>query len=211
MVMESNIVYSLEPKFQRLKNEPREDVRRYLKMHYEDRVKRSGMSMTWDQHSIDILDAVATWLGTPHKTGLLLFGGYGTGKTTMLSCLEDIFRWDYFDPGHVRRYYPSEIIDILKSNQHPAPMADFRKVPVMLIDEVGMEPVTSTIWGDRCAPVRDIIIARYDHSKTTVIATNLDADEFQAHYGERVMDRINQAYTKIYFGADSYRQDLTGQ
>ena len=88
--MESNIVYSLEPKFQRLKNEPREDVRRYLKMHYEDRVKRSGMSMTWDQHSIDILDAVATWLGTPHKTGLLLFGGYGTGKTTMLSCLEDI-------------------------------------------------------------------------------------------------------------------------
>lgn len=104
--MESNIVYSLEPKFQRLKNESLENVRSFLKARYEDRVKKGGMSMTWDKHSADIIDEVAAWLGTPYKTGLLLFGGYGTGKITVLSCIEDIFRKDYFDPGHVRRITP---------------------------------------------------------------------------------------------------------
>lgn len=209
--MESNIVYSLEPKFQRLKNESMENVRSFLKARYEDRVKKGGMYMTWDKHSADIIDEVAAWLGTPYKTGLLLFGGYGTGKTTVLSCIEDIFRKDYFDPGHVRRYYPFEIIDILKSNQLPAPMAEFVKAPVMLIDEVGMEPLSSTIWGERCSPVRDIIIARYDHSKTTIIATNLDSVEFRSHYGDRVMDRLTQAYTCIYLGTDSYRHDPEGK
>ncbi len=201
--MESNIVYSLEPKFQRLKNESLENVRSFLKARYEDRVKKGGMYMTWDKHSADIIDEVAAWLGTPYKTGLLLFGGYGTGKTTVLSCIEDIFRKDYFDPGHVRRYYPFEIIDILKSNQLPAPMAEFVKAPVMLIDEVGMEPLSSTIWGERCSPVRDIIIARYDHSKTTIIATNLDSVEFRSHYGDRVMDRLTQA---LYLHLSGHRQ-----
>ena len=82
---------------------------------------------------------------------------------------------------------------------------------VLLVDEAGTEPAVSTIWGDRCAPIRDIIIARYDYMKTTVIATNLDCEEFLRQYGERVMDRITEAYTSIYFSGDSYRRRSLGR
>ena len=209
--MESNTVYSLTPKFQRLKDQTPEAVRDFLRRRYEERVAKSGAAMVWDPHCTDILDEVVAWLGTPQKTGLLLFGSYGTGKTTMLSCVEDLFRKEYFDRDQVQRCYPGEIIDALKSNQRAAPLAELRQVAVLLIDEAGTEPSVSTIWGDRCTPIRDIIIARYDYMKTTVIATNLDCEEFLRQYGERVMDRITEAYTSIYFSGDSYRRRSLGR
>jgi len=40
--MESNTVYSLTPKFQRLKDQTQEAVRDFLRKRYEERVAKSG-------------------------------------------------------------------------------------------------------------------------------------------------------------------------
>ena len=213
--MEKNSVFSLEQKFpgldQKTYKPTPEGIKNNLVFYYQQRVKNSGMELIWDDHCKQILTEVYNWFGTPYKTGLLLYGGYGTGKSTILHCLNKIFLKHYIYKDYVAYYYPNEIVEKLKDNQYTNPMAHFRTVPVMLIDEAGTEPKTSLVWGDRCTPVRDIIISRYDEGRTTVIATNLDAIALEDQYGERVKDRIRQAYTCIYFGSDSYRHDPEGK
>ena len=126
--MESNTVYSLTPKSQRLKDQTKEAVRDFLRKRYEERVAKSGAAMVWDPHCADILDEVVAWLGTPQKTGLLLFGSYGTGKTTMLSCVEDLFRKEYFDRNQVQRCYPGGSSTRSKA-QRAAPLAESGRWP----------------------------------------------------------------------------------
>ena len=75
----------------------------------------------------------------------------------------------------------------------------------------GLIVSASTFLSRILGMIRDIIIARYDYMKTTVIATNLDCEEFLRQYGERVMDRITEAYTSIYFSGDSYRRRSLGR
>ena len=78
-------------------------------------------------------------------------------------------------------------------------------VDVLLLDEVGAEDKTAVVWGNRCTPLQDILVYRYDRRRITVLSSNCDNGELLDRYGERVMDRIRESYTRVLFSHESYR------
>ena len=78
-------------------------------------------------------------------------------------------------------------------------------VDVLLLDEVGAEDKTAVVWGNRCTPLQDILVYRYDRRRITVLSSNCDNGDLLDRYGERVMDRIRESYTRVLFSHESYR------
>lgn len=60
----------------------------------------------------------------------------------------------------------------------------------LVIDDLGTEYQDAK--GNFMAILDEIIDVRHDHSRPTVITTNLDAPAFKLRYGERIADRIRE-------------------
>lgn len=58
--------------------------------------------------------------------------------------------------------------------------------PVLVLDDLGSEMPTTVAR----TKISEIISARYDHKRTTIITTNYDPDKIREIYGERMYDRI---------------------
>ena len=72
------------------------------------------------------------------------------------------------------------------------------------------ESIRSALMSAQRASAR-IINDANDRADELLRATKLDCEEFLRQYGERVMDRITEAYTSIYFSGDSYRRRSLGR
>lgn len=115
-------------------------------------------------------------------TLVCLSGNPGSGKTVAASkWLSDrrgglfvkasrLSRWD--------RYDDAEMNKLLKAS-------------ALVIDDLGTE--FQDAKGNFMAILDEVVDVRYDHSRATVITTNLDGDAFKARYGERIVDRIREA------------------
>lgn len=73
----------------------------------------------------------------------------------------------------------------------------------LVIDDLGTEFQDSK--GNFMAILDEVIDVRYDHSRPTVVTTNLDAEAFKARYGERIVDRIRETGKFVSLDAASMR------
>lgn len=143
------------------------------------------------------LASLARWLNGEGKPSLLLYGGYGTGKTTlMLSAGYALkgFGMDY-------TYRTARFFD--------NPANDFslcRKPHLLMIDEFGREQEHVNDYGNRTRPIVDTLLYRYDKGYPTILATNLLIEEMGSRYGEYFLDRIEGGYEKLYYDGKSYRK-----
>lgn len=115
-------------------------------------------------------------------TLIALSGNPGSGKTVAASSWlangkgglfvksARLSRWDRYDNTEMNR--------LLRTSQ-------------LVIDDLGTE--FQDAKGNFMAILDEVIDVRYDHSRPTVITTNLDADAFKLRYGERIIDRIREA------------------
>ena len=76
---------------------------------------------------------------------------------------------------------------------------------LLAIDELGVEPTESKIYGNVSEPLIDLLCERYDRQLCTIISTNMGAQEITERYGRRVSDRFNEMFATIPFTAESYR------
>lgn len=108
-------------------------------------------------------------------------GNPGSGKTTAASNwiaiggnglfvkAARLSRWDRYDNDEMNR--------LLRASR-------------LVIDDLGTE--FQDTKGNFMAILDEVVDVRYDHSRPTVITTNLDAEAFKARYGERIADRIRE-------------------
>ena len=80
------------------------------------------------------------------------------------------------------------------------------KVSMMAIDELGVEPMESKLYGNVAEPLIDLFCERYDRQLLTIVSTNLGSQEIRQRYGTRLSDRFNEMFTTIPFNGESYRQ-----
>lgn len=118
---------------------------------------------------------------SPAMTLVCLSGNPGSGKTVAASNwiatagrglfvkAARLARWE--------RYDNNEMNLLLRASR-------------LVIDDLGTEFQDSK--GNFMAILDEVIDVRYDHSRPTVITTNLDAEAFKARYGERIADRIRE-------------------
>lgn len=190
----SNSVPQVAPKFKKSLGSEL-DIRAKISASYELVVERYGGHIIMDQTTSNSLSAVTSWIyDDPHRW-LLLYGSLGNGKTTMLWALSAIV-------------YPSilisaqNIFDYFRKNEVLPEIPDSN---VLLIDDLGIEPLQCKLFGEDRVPLAELLAKRYSSRATTVIATNLSIDDIQARYGDRVADRMAEVATAVLYDAPSYR------
>ena len=180
-------------------------VKEFLSMRYKNIVESRGKSVLWNEQTLAAIDYATLWFFTPQRDGLLLYGKYGNGKTTLMVCLKDLFSKDRCSD---RLLFTTPAMIIRDMNKPPSDYSLYSlccNVDVLLLDEVGAEDKTAVVWGNRCTPLQDILVYRYDRRRITILSSNCDNGELLERYGERVMDRIRESYTRVLFSHESYR------
>ena len=65
--------------------------------------------------------------------------------------------------------------------------------------------MVTVFFGTERLPLAELLAARYDSRKPTIITTNLGPDGIAERYGERIADRLREIVDAIGFEGDSFR------
>ncbi len=118
---------------------------------------------------------------------LLLHGGSGLGKTFLLGCVENAVRKKGVDTLYITAY---DLLDALR-NAFFSRTGDsaqvFFDVPLLLIDDLGMEPLMENITVEQ---IYNLLNARLLRGLYTAVSTNLSREELRGRYTERVSSRL---------------------
>lgn len=170
------------------------DVLDVLTMAYTTLVECRGKKVDMNQQQKETISIVSRWLCGEGKVGLLLYGTYGTGKTTMLNSI--LYTMRYYN----RRYLMTSAKSIVE-----VPDENYVWEYPLIIDELGREPNTRKSFGNESEPMIDIIVRREKMGYPTIIATNLTDEEIKVKYGLYIADRFRGSYSRIFYGNKSYR------
>ena len=143
------------------------------------------------------------------KFGIVLTGGCGNGKTTIIKALQNLINTLRVPNPYNGKEYAMRIIDAksmvatCKSNYE-----DWKRLmyqDLLAIDDLGTEPREVMDYGNIINPTVDILTRRYENQLFTIISTNLTPPNFSQVYGERIADRMREMMEKIPFNNSSYR------
>lgn len=158
------------------------------------------------------LHDMAHWLTSPsYHFGILLCGGCGNGKSTMLKAFQQLLNYLHIPKPYNNGTYGIQIVDakyiayLCKNNYE-----SYRKlvsVDMLGIDDLGTEPSEVMDYGNVYTPVIDLLTKRYEEQLFTIITTNLTPQQVRGHYGDRIADRLNEMVKKIVFNNATYRTD----
>lgn len=151
--------------------------------------------------------------GLQLNKGLLLFGGVGVGKTTLMRAftknqrnsyvikmtraIEDDFSQDGDKvlKAYSGLYYPKDI----QSNPYK------HEAFGICFDDLGTEPI-SKYYGKDSNVMAEVILNRYDKNlpfSITHITTNLSTAEMKSRYGTRVTDRMREMFNLLSFPTEA--------
>lgn len=203
-----SIAFRTAPKFRKV-NMPPDSIAEYLRVAYATECNARHMQMVLDSDTANTIAAVARWLSaeTSTKGSLLLRGYVGVGKTTMLRSVSTLFIG--LGLGGFRIVSAFNLAELAKDKDA---FRELCKSDYLGIDDLGQEPNTIKDYGNERSPFEELISARYDGLKQTIISTNLviegGRDQIAVRYGTRVADRLRELCNTINYNPaqKSYRQ-----
>ncbi|MBL87823.1 MAG: ATPase [Winogradskyella sp.] len=136
----------------------------------------------------------------PNK-GILLSGPVGCGKTSLMKLLRHIV-------PHQKSYelIPARNITFAFNNIGYKTIQEYGSSNFYCFDDLGVE-TTGRHFGKDCNVMGEILLSRYDlflQRKTrTHATTNLNAQELEERYGNRVRSRMRQLFNLIAFDKES--------
>lgn len=141
--------------------------------------------------------------GMDIEKGILLSGPVGCGKTSLMKLLR------YIVP-HQRPYELIPCRNITFSFNHLGykTIEEFGNTNFYCFDDLGVEP-PGRFYGKDCNVMGEVLLSRYDlYLKTkrkikTHATTNLNAQELEERYGNRVRSRMRELFNLVAFDKKS--------
>ena len=156
------------------------------------------------------LQKMAAWLtNKDSKFGMLLCGGCGNGKTTIVKAFQQVINALEIPSPTTNKSYAIRIMDA-KTITHIyrtdyKQWLEFARMEMLAIDDLGIEPREVMDFGNVGYPVVDLLTKRYENQLFTIITSNLTPPEISAQYGECIADRLREMMERITFTNSSYR------
>lgn len=184
-----------------------QDIARLLRHYYRSQY---GEQLPIDAVTEQHIMAAAHILSEPAKAdkyGLWLYGTVGAGKTTLMRAIwlacEWLFRCSFIG-WHVEFAKATSLARL--AIEEPAEFDGLKKRIMLLLDDVGDESAEVMHYGSVMTPVRDLLMARHELGKLTVVSTNLAMSDLQKRYGLRLRDRVREQYWQEMYASESYRR-----
>lgn len=141
-----------------------------------------------------------------NNVGMLLHGNAGVGKTYSVSCIAN------FLMEHRKSVICTSINGLLRqfkstynssSKESEKDVLEYIKtIDLLIIDDLGTEQLTE--WSNSI--LYEIIDTRYRSDKPLIITTNLQRQEFQNRYHQRINDRIFEMCVLVNCSGNSIRE-----
>ncbi|MEN8185514.1 MAG: ATPase [Bacteroidota bacterium] len=133
--------------------------------------------------------------------GVLLSGPVGSGKTTLMNLVRYI---------SIRKYNydikSTRIISFEFIKDGHGVITDYSSTKTFCFDDLGLEKNLKR-YGNDCNVIGEILLSRYDLFITkrviTHATTNLNAEELESYYGNRVRSRMKEMFNLISFSKDT--------
>lgn len=135
------------------------------------------------------------------EKGLLLSGPVGCGKTSLMKLLKCMV-------PHRRPYEVIPCRNIVFGFNHLGYklIGDYGDAQFMCFDDLGAEP-NGFYFGKECNVMGEILLSRYElfknHKVKTHATTNLNAQELEERYGNRVRSRLRELFNLVGFDGKS--------
>lgn len=175
-----------------------------------------GKDKRLDKVTIERIGKVAKFLTSPdYKRSLILCGGIGNGKTTMLNAIHRAVKQlkSVEQLGYLWNLtiFTAERINEAASMPVSTHYQGICTCPWLGIDDLGCESSIVKVYGTERMPVVDLIYERYkrnpkNYDNPMIITTNLSMSQIAEQYGERVADRLKEMCEVIVYDNPSFRK-----
>lgn len=197
---------------------PADQAEQMLGQCYMGEMLKRGVKASVDDITRAKVAKAAKWLTGDYKTGLLLYGTVGSGKTTLALAVCELISILHHsaivsESKGVARVTANNLVELRTAcHDKERALANeqkfelFRSAPMLFIDDIGVESASIKTWGNELTPVIDLLYHRYDKQLFTIITSNLDDNGIGGFYGCRVADRFNEMFDRISYTNPSYRR-----
>lgn len=174
------------------------------------KLERSGvgqraMAAAVDPRPTEALVAVRRWLADASKTWLVLCGAKGTGKSVAATWA---VRHAITTGSTAAFRRASELAKLSGFDAGAVELETLKRVDLLVLDDVGTETLTD--WAR--AQLHELVDYRHEAYGRTILTSNLSwkgAGGLEARLGERIVDRIAQAGTRVQVSGVSMRRGAT--
>lgn len=179
-------------------------------LNYKGR-QRFGDSFSIHPIDYDVVYQMLSWIVYDDKAcqkynispskGILLIGPVGCGKTSLMTLLSSLMsrkRSFVVKPTRaIALEFSKQGYDVIyrysRSSRLPSPIC---------LDDIGIEP-PMRYFGSEINVIAEVLLSRYDLFRDKKIithgTTNLNADELEVRYGDRVRSRLREMFNVISF------------
>lgn len=203
-----------------------------VKRCYRLEVEKSGKVYIPDSYTDTHIGKLCHWLcSTSHRQSLMISGGIGNGKTTLLksaiSAIEifgkSLYEIGYSDNSYgltdaklIRKYdrfsedYKDKLLyfyvralDVSKNDSEV--LRECYNTNLLFIDDLGTEPSSVKDYGTPRTPMVELLYKRYDWKLPVIFTTNYTLSDIEKVYNARVSDRLKDMCDLLVFENGSYR------
>lgn len=146
------------------------------------------------------------------KKGLLLWGSIGTGKSTIIRILGEVFRhmgdgYKTISCSTLATHYASNGRTALESSTYNEGASGLNPVN-RAFDELGREPIPSRYFGVELNVMQYVFQCRYElrNSVKTFATTNMNPDSLSQLYGDYIKDRLSEMFNIVQMSGKSLRE-----
>ena len=151
------------------------------------------------------MSIIGSWLTTDgYKSGILLQGAMGNGKTTMLRTLRKLISCLNLSDLVLSGASSERNLNLWVVDRDL--FQRYKEATFLAVDDLGVENDVVRQYGNSYSPFGELFSYRYENRLPTIITTNLLTRQIENIYGTRIAERIMEMTKKIVFSDNNYRR-----